>query len=169
MTTTVTTSCLCIRRTGDVVPFNADKIALAMRKAFIAVQGESAGQSSRLRDEVARLTQDVVNALTGRRPEGSAIAIEDIQDQVELALMRSGEHEVARAYVLYREARAAERRARHAALGIDQLPALHVTRPDGSRAPLDIERLGRQIEAACHGLEADTRPAALLADTLKNL
>ncbi|WP_308444481.1 ribonucleoside-diphosphate reductase subunit alpha [Laribacter hongkongensis] len=169
MTTTVTASCLCIRRTGDVVPFNADKIALAMRKAFIAVQGESAGQSSRLRDEVARLTQDVVNALTGRRPEGSAIAIEDIQDQVELALMRSGEHEVARAYVLYREARAAERRARHAALGIDQLPALHVTRPDGSRAPLDIERLGRQLEAACHGLEADTRPAALLADTLKNL
>ena len=114
MTTTVAAACLCIRRTGDVVPFNADKIALAMRKAFIAVQGESAGQSSRLRDEVARLTQDVVNALTGRRPEGSAIAIEDIQDQVELALMRSGEHEVARAYVLYREARAAERRARHA-------------------------------------------------------
>src|SRR5881275_3023958 len=98
-----------IRRNGAVVPFEPSKITIAMAKAFLAVSGGQGAGSARVRDEVARLTDAVVAALLKRKPHGGAIHIEDIQDQVELALMRGGEHEVARAYVLYREKRAQER------------------------------------------------------------
>src|SRR5262252_2109030 len=98
-----------IRRNGAVVGFEPAKITIAMTKAFLAVHGGQGAASARVRDEVAKLTEAVVAALMKRKPEGGAIHIEEIQDQVELALMRGGEHEVARAYVLYREKRAQER------------------------------------------------------------
>ena len=98
-----------IRRNGAVVGFEPAKITIAMTKAFLAVNGGQGASSARVRDEVARLTDAVVAALMKRKPDGGAIHIEEIQDQVELALMRGGEHEVARAYVLYREKRAQER------------------------------------------------------------
>src|SRR5512132_308358 len=98
-----------IRRNGAVVGFEPAKISIAMTKAFLAVNGGHGAASARVRDEVAKLTDVVVAALMKRKPEGGAIHIEEIQDQVELALMRGGEHEVARAYVLYRERRAQER------------------------------------------------------------
>src|SRR5881628_1614023 len=98
-----------IRRNGAVVGFEPSKISIAMTKAFLAVNGGQGAASARIRDEVAKLTELVVAALMKRKPEGGAIHIEEIQDQVELALMRGGEHEVARAYVLYREKRAQER------------------------------------------------------------
>jgi len=169
MSVASTASYQCIRRNGDVVPFAPDKISVALSKAFLAVLGSEAGGSSRLRDEVEHLTATVVAALIRRRPEGGPIHIEDIQDQVELALMRAGEQEVARAYVLYRERRAAERRAAREALGLAAAPTLHVTRADGSRAPLDLDRMATLVHTACIGLEADTDPAAILGDTLKNL
>ncbi len=169
MSVASTASYQCIRRNGDVVPFAPDKISVALSKAFLAVLGSEAGGSSRLRDEVEHLTATVVTALIRRRPEGGPIHIEDIQDQVELALMRAGEQEVARAYVLYRERRAAERRAAREALGLAAAPTLHVTRADGSRAPLDLDRMATLVHTACIGLEADTDPAAILGDTLKNL
>ena len=65
--------------------------------------------SARVREQVARLTDSVVHTLMRRQPSGGTFHIEDIQDQVELALMRAGEHNVARAYVLYREDRSRER------------------------------------------------------------
>ena len=102
-----------IRRNGTLVEFHAEKISLALSKAFLAVEGSQSAVSSRIRELVARLTQTVVNSLTRRSPDGGTVHIEDIQDQVELALMRAGEHDVARAYVLYRERRAAERAASH--------------------------------------------------------
>ena len=89
--------------------FEPSKISIAMTKAFIAVNGGQGAASARVREVVARLTDDVVNALIRRQPSGGTFHIEDIQDQVELALMRSGEHDVARAYVLYREDRARKR------------------------------------------------------------
>ena len=95
-----------IRRNGAVVGFEPPKIAIAMTKAFIAVNGGQGAASARVREQVAQLTDNVVNALMRRQPSGGTVHIEDIQDQVELALMRSGEHNVARAYVLYREERA---------------------------------------------------------------
>src|ERR1700693_2921542 len=103
-----------IRRNGAVVGFEPGKISVAVTKAFLAVEGGQSAASARIRELVAGLTDAVVNALVRRQPAGGTFHIEDVQDQVELALMRSGEHEVARAYVLYREKRAAER-AREAA------------------------------------------------------
>src|SRR5687767_12420673 len=98
-----------IRRNGAVVGFEPAKISVAMQKAFLAVNGGQGAASARIRELVASLTDGVVGALVRRQPGGGTFHIEDVQDQVELALMRSGEHEVARAYVLYREKRAAER------------------------------------------------------------
>ena len=92
-----------IRRNGAVVGFEPAKITIAMTKAFLAIHGGQGAASARIRDEVTKLTESVVAALMKRKPEGGAIHIEEIQDQVELALMRGGEHEVARAYVLYRK------------------------------------------------------------------
>src|SRR5215813_8872764 len=98
-----------IRRHGAVVGFEPAKISIAMTKAFIAVNGGTGAASARVREQVAKLTEAVVGALLRRQPSGGTFHIEDIQDQVELALMRAGEHNVARAYVLYREERAKER------------------------------------------------------------
>ena len=98
-----------IRRNGAVVGFEPSKIAIAVTKAFLAVNGGQSAASARVRELTAQLTDVVVTALMKRKPDGGAIHIEEIQDQVELALMRGGEHEVARAYVLYREKRSQER------------------------------------------------------------
>src|SRR5690606_27865206 len=100
-----------IRRNGAVVGFEPGKIAIAMTKAFLAVNGGQGAASARVRELVDALTAQAVNALVRNRPGGGTFHIEDVQDQVELALMRSGEHDVARAYVLYREKRSQERAA----------------------------------------------------------
>ena len=98
-----------IRRDGSVSPFDSSKIAVALTKAFLAVEGSSAAVSRRVHDIVADLTAQIVANLTRRADAGRTFHIEDIQDQVELALMRAEHHKVARAYVLYREERARER------------------------------------------------------------
>src|SRR5256885_2330856 len=97
-----------IRRNGAVVGFEPSKISIAVTKAFLAVNGGQGAASARVRELVEQLTANVVNALVRRQPAGGTFHIEDIQDQVELALMRSGEHDVARAYVLYRAKRMEE-------------------------------------------------------------
>ena len=154
-----------IRRNGAVVAFDAEKISVAMTKAFLAVEGQASSGSSRVRELVARLTDGVVRALTRRLPDGGTVHIEDIQDHVELALMRSGEHDVARAYVLYRERRAAERAAQAPA---DGRPVLHVT-VDGARRPLDVAALQALCEAACAGLGEAVSARAILDHALRNL
>ena len=97
-----------IRRNGAVVPFEPAKIAVAMMKAFLAVHGTQGAASASVRETVDALTQNVVRAMLRSRPGGGTFHIEDVQDQVELGLMRGSHHEVARAYVLYRERRAQE-------------------------------------------------------------
>ena len=154
-----------IRRNGAVVAFEPVKISIAMTKAFLAVLGAESVNSASIRDKVAHLTEGVVNALMRRKPEGGAIHIEDIQDQVELSMMRAGEHDVARAYVLYREQRSQERAARGEALHQIQI---NVVRKDGRKLPLDVARLRGTIEAACVGL-ANTDVDAILSETLKNI
>jgi len=89
-----------IRRNGKVTSFDVNKIAVAMTKAFLAVEGGNAAASSRVHDTVKTLTDDVMQAFYRRLPNGGTLHIEDIQDQVELALMRNGEHQVARSDVL---------------------------------------------------------------------
>jgi len=156
-----------IRRNGSVVGFEPAKITIAMAKAFLAVNGGQGAASARIRDEVTRLTDSVVSALMKRKPEGGAIHIEEIQDQVELALMRGGEHEVARAYVLYREKRAQERAA---AKKTEPKKAEHVINvtDHGVKRPLDLERLTYLVKASCEGLP-DADPDRILKATLKDL
>lgn len=158
-----------IRRNGAVVAFEPSKISVAMTKAFIAVDGGQGAASTRVREVVARLTGDVVNALLRRQPESGTFHIEDIQDQVELALMRSGEHDVARAYVLYREERARERARLKAQAGTGT-PAdvLHVL-ADGQKVPLDTARLSALIESACTGLGDAVDALLVQKATLKDL
>ncbi|MBS1156602.1 MAG: ribonucleotide-diphosphate reductase subunit alpha [Proteobacteria bacterium] len=155
-----------IRRDGQVVDFAPAKISVALSKAFIAVQGARSGASASVRELVAHLTDTVVSALMRRKPEGGAIHIEDIQDQVELALMRSGEHDVARAYVLYREEHAKQRAARHEPEVHNEITVRH---EDGIARPLDLGRLKALIASSCLGFDGITDPQAILGETLKNL
>src|SRR5207344_2694881 len=140
-----------IRRNGTVVGFDPGKISVAMTKAFLAIEGGQGAASARIRELVAGLTQGVVAALARRQPGGGTFHIEDIQDQVELALMRSGEHEVARAYVLYREKRAEARAYETAQKKSTPQPQLHIVE-DGARRPLDAGRMNELIVSACEAL-----------------
>ena len=141
-----------IRRNGSFSPFDAKKISSAITKAFVAVEGTGATASRRIHESVAALTAQIVESLSRRADSSRAIHIEDIQDQVELALMRSGEHKVARAYVLYREGRKQEREKRAQSTPEAQ-PRLHVRLKDGRREQLDEEQIERAIAVACEGLE----------------
>jgi ribonucleoside-diphosphate reductase alpha chain len=156
-----------IRRNGSVVPFEPAKIAVAMMKAFLAVHGTQGAASASVRETVDDLTQNVVRALMRSRPGGGTFHIEDVQDQVELGLMRGSHHEVARAYVLYRERRAHEREQTKQAAAVEA-PALHVT-VKGQRVALDKSKLEALINTACKGLAPEVSPAPILEETLKNL
>src|SRR6185436_8125469 len=127
-----------IRRNGAVVSFEPGKIAVAVTKAFLAINGGQGAASARVRELVEKLTEAVVNALMRRQPNGGTFHIEDIQDQVELSLMRSGEHEVARAYVLYREDRARERARNREAHPATATPGINVVEA-GQTRPLEME------------------------------
>ncbi|WP_019141952.1 ribonucleoside-diphosphate reductase subunit alpha [Noviherbaspirillum massiliense] len=157
-----------IRRNGAVVGFEPSKISIAMTKAFLAVNGGQGAASARVRELVEQLTASVVSALVRRQPAGGTFHIEDVQDQVELALMRSGEHDVARAYVLYRAKRMEERAQQQSAKAASDAPQLHVSE-NGQRRPLDIGEVRKLITSACVGLEKHVDPEAILSETVKNL
>jgi ribonucleoside-diphosphate reductase alpha chain len=140
-----------IKRNGTVVPYTDDKITVAITKAFLAVEGGTAAASSRIHETVARLTEQVTATFKRRMPSGGTIHIEEIQDQVELALMRAGEQKVARDYVIYRESRAQARKSGAADVAQPH-PSIRVTRADGSVQPLDMGRLQTIIREACEGL-----------------
>ncbi|MGF6599015.1 ribonucleoside-diphosphate reductase alpha chain [Paraburkholderia sp. GAS448] len=155
-----------IRRNGSVVSFEPSKIAIAVTKAFLAVNGGQGAASARVRELVEQLTQNVVRALLRSRPNGGTFHIEDIQDQVELALMRGGEHNVARAYVLYREKRTQERS--HEPEAAAGAPGLNVVDGGVSR-PLDMNALRSIIESACANLGDAVSAEPIVAETVKNL
>tara|TARA_R110002124_G_scaffold15335_9_gene67048 strand:+ start:2407 stop:5292 length:2886 start_codon:yes stop_codon:yes gene_type:complete len=159
-----------IKRNGTVVPFEASKIAVAITKAFLAVEGGTAAASSRIHETVAKLTAMVMSTFQRRMPSGGTIHIEDIQDQVELALMRSGEHKIARDYVIYREQQSQKRAAKQALSPATQAAAGNITvvQADGSRAPLDIDRLHTIVSEACYEL-SDVSETQILDEALKNL
>ncbi len=157
-----------IRRNGAVTPFDATKITVALTKAFLAVEGSTAAGSRRVHGIVEDLAEQVVSALTRRAGEGRLFHIEDVQDQVELALMRGEHHKVARAYVLYREERSRERAAEKAVSADSSAPSLNVKAEDGSLAPLDEARLAKIVEEACDGLDA-VSAAPILAEARRNL
>jgi ribonucleoside-diphosphate reductase alpha chain len=157
-----------IRRNGAVVAFEPNKIAVALMKAFLAVHGTQGAASASVRETVDVLTETVVRGLLRSRPGGGTFHIEDVQDQVELGLMRGGHHEVARAYVLYRERRTQERARQVAAATPPRQATLHVT-DGGRRVPLDLPKLQALIEAACADLGADVKADPIMAETRRNL
>jgi ribonucleoside-diphosphate reductase alpha chain len=157
-----------IRRNGAVVAFEPSKIAVAMTKAFIAVRGGQGAASAAIREQVEKLTASVVASLMRRQPAGGTFHIEDVQDQVELSLMRDGAHDVARSYVLYREKRAQERAATRQAAAATVAPQLTMVE-EGRRVPLDMSRIEAQVRSACEGLSEYVTPDAILAETFKNL
>jgi ribonucleoside-diphosphate reductase alpha chain len=163
-----------IRRNGSVVAFEPSKIAIAVTKAFLAVNGGQGAASARVREQVEQLTHAVVRALLRSRPNGGTFHIEDIQDQVELALMRSGEHNVARAYVLYREKRNQERASQQATAPDTQTAAQQADSgitvlDDGVSKPLDMAALRTVIQAACEGLGNAIDATPIITETIKNL
>jgi ribonucleoside-diphosphate reductase alpha chain len=158
-----------IRRNGAVVPFEPSKIAVALMKAFLAVHGTQGAASASVREVVEELTQNVVRALVRSRPGGGTFHIEDVQDQVELGLMRSSNHEVARAYVLYRERRTQERaQQQQQAAPQPTEPRLHVI-DGGQRVALDLDYLKSLMVNACAGLGKDVSPEPIVAETMRNL
>ena len=127
-----------IKRNGKVVSFEEEKIKVAIMKAFLAVEGGTAAGSSRIHEAVEQMTKDIVDVFERRMPSGGTIHIEEIQDQVELQLMRNEHHKVARTYVLYREARKNER--------VDEEKPVEV---EGNIE----EIINAAVEKACQGLE----------------
>jgi len=166
-----------LRRDGEVAGFDENRIAIAVTKAFLAVEGDSAQHSARLRTQVRDLTAAVVTTLE-RRSGGSVagdstgsgrpIDLEVIQDQVELALMRADQPAVARAYILYREEHRRARQPVGTPVVEPVSPQPMVVQPDGSRILLDTERLAAVIGEACSGL-AEVDPSAVLSGTLSNV
>ena len=161
-----------IRRNGKVTAFDISKISIALTKAFISVEGGTAAASTRIHQAVESLTELVLNAFTRRMPDGGTLHIEDIQDQVELALMRNGEQKVARAYVLYREERSRERAADtktnfNTQKKTDPL-SLSVTRSDGVKKPLDMGRLNLIVTEACEGFPG-VETKTVIKETQNNL
>ena len=156
-----------IKRNGAVVAYDESKISVAITKAYLAVEGGNAAASSRIHESVAQLASQITDIFRRRMPSGGTIHIEDIQDQVELALMRTGEHKIARSYVIYR---AEHNRLREQKLEAEQPkhPEISVTFKDGHQGPLDTERLLTIITEACEGLE-DVSGDAIYDETLKNL
>jgi ribonucleoside-diphosphate reductase alpha chain len=156
-----------IRRNGTLSEFDASKISVAITKAFLAVEGTGAAESRRIHEAVEGLTRQIVNTLTRRADATRAIHIEDIQDQVELALMRGGEHKIARAYVLYRNERAVERVKREESAAPAQ-PRLNVKLKDGRTEPLDEAALRQVIATACAGLDG-VSAEAVMTEVRRNL
>ncbi|WP_216934656.1 ribonucleoside-diphosphate reductase subunit alpha [Acinetobacter sp. BY484] len=153
-----------IKRTGDVAAFDAEKISVAIGKAFLAVEGQHSADSSRIHDRIEQLKEMVLNTFKRRLPSGGTIHIEEIQDQVELALMRTGEQKVARSYVIYREQRSEARKQ----LGTNHHPTLQVLDAEGNLKPLDLSALTAHITKAAEGLEGiDVQ--AIVDETVKNL
>ncbi len=157
-----------IKRNGTVVPFDESKISVAMTKAFLAVEGGTAAASSRVHETVASLCGQITATFKRRMPSGGTVHIEDIQDQVELILMRSGEQKVARDYVLYREEHARLRGGAQDNTADNEYPTIQVIAADGSKQPLDVRRIRTIVQEACAGL-ADVDPKAILDEAMRNL
>ena len=158
-----------IKRNGSVVPYDQEKIAIAITKAFLAVEGGAAAASTRIHNKVNELANSVTITFSRRMPSGGTLHIEEIQDQVELELMRSEEREVARSYVLYREERTRLRKEEiEEETEQEREPGIKVILDDGTESTLDVARLNTIVKEACNGLE-DVSPEEIIEEAKKNL
>ena len=157
-----------IKRNGKVVAFEDDKIKVAITKAFLATESGNAAASERIHKKVNQLTENVVEVFQRRMPSGGTLHIEEIQDQVELQLMRSEELDVAKSYILYRAERTQERTKEKLDIDLPDAPAINITKSDGSLVPLDIQKVAGLISDACNDLE-EVSVNEVLDEALKNL
>ena len=157
-----------IKRNGKVVSFEDDKIKVAITKAFLALESGNAAASERIHKKVTQLTTNVVEVFERRMPSGGTLHIEEIQDQVELQLMRSEELEVAKSYILYRAERTQERKKEKVEIDIPESQKINITKSDGSLVPLDVEKVAELISDACEGLD-EVSINEVLEEALKNL
>ncbi len=157
-----------IKRNAKIVSFEVDKIKVAITKAFLAIESGNAAASDRIHEKVNRIADDIMSVFDRRMPTGGTIHIEEIQDQVELQLMRSEEYKVARSYILYREERTQERKKEAPVVDIPNKPEINITKTDGSLVPLDIDRVAALINDACEGLD-QVSMNEVLEEALKNL
>jgi ribonucleoside-diphosphate reductase alpha chain len=157
-----------IKRNGKVSGFDRNKISVAITKAFLAVEGGNAAASTRIHETVSQLSDDIESVFWRRMPSGGTLHIEDIQDQVELALMRTGSHKVARAYVLYREERKRERE-QEAARAKQEDAGISVTMPDGRLVPLASLQLEELVKQCCTNDLEDVSAELILQETTRNL
>lgn len=153
------------RDNRSLVPFKDDKIKIAITKAYLAVEGGNAAASRRVHEVVDELTTEVAKSVSRYLKTGGIVRVEEVQDQVELILMRHGLHKVARTYILYREER---RLAREAKQKVQPTSEIHVTLDNGQRVPLDEQRLVASITTACKALE-DVSPQAIVTETKRNI
>ncbi|CAM2982213.1 ribonucleoside-diphosphate reductase subunit alpha [Legionella worsleiensis] len=156
-----------IKRNGKVVNYDDTKIKIAITKAFIAEEGGTAPTSDRIHQQIEELTRQITQVFRRRLPSGGAIHIEDIQDQVELALMRSGHHLVARSYVLYREEHRKARQSEQKQQPTDN-KQLMITMPNGQLKPLDMDRVKTIVDESIRNLE-HVSAEPIIKDALRNL
>ena len=138
-----------IRRNHQVVPWNAAKIEIAIRKAFLSLQKDPAPASA------------IALAVTGRAAavKQAFLHIEEVQDLVQEELMKAGHYKVAEDYILYRAHRAAARAAEPATAETPaselalQNSMVVVARADGSTYLWDGIDLKKRIEYASIGLD----------------
>ncbi|AWD32694.1 Ribonucleoside-diphosphate reductase 1 subunit alpha [Candidatus Kinetoplastibacterium sorsogonicusi] len=155
-----------IRRDGSLVNFAVNKISIAIKKSFIAIHGNSVENSSSIRKLIENLTYQTINSLLKNKPSGGNFHIEEIQDQVELSLMKSGEHDVARAYVIYREKRNQERKIKNNKEFNDIKIYIN---DNGNKKLLDIYALQSIINEATTDLNCSIDKSSILQETIKNL
>ncbi len=157
-----------IKRNGKVVAFEDDKIKVAITKAFLATESGNAAASERIHKKVNQLTENVVEVFQRRMPSGGTLHIEEIQDQVELQLMRSEELDVAKSYILYRAGRTQERKKEKLEIELPDTPSINITKSDGTVVPLDVEKVAGLISDACENLD-EVSINEVLDEALKNL
>jgi ribonucleoside-diphosphate reductase alpha chain len=157
-----------IKRNGKVVAFEEDKIKVAITKAFLANESGNAAASERIHKKVNQISVGVLGVFERRMPSGGTLHIEEIQDQVELQLMRAEELEVARSYILYRAGRTQERKKEAPTIDISNRLEINITKSDGTLVPLDVNKVALLINDACEGLE-EVSMNEVLEEALKNL
>ena len=157
-----------IKRNGKVVAFEEDKIKVAITKAFLATESGNAAASERIHKKVNQISTGIIEVFERRMPSGGTLHIEEIQDQVELQLMRTEELKVARSYILYRAERTQERKKEAPEIDIANRPEINIRKNDGTLVPLDIDKVAMLINDACEGLEAVSMNE-VLEEALKNL
>ena len=156
------------KRCGDIAEFNEEKILTAIKKAFIANDPNRAQHSEQLQHQLQHYTQHVLQMVESRRNDSQIIEIEQIQDYVEITLMREGEHQVARSYVLYRAQRNEERKQQQENTDIQENTAYYVHIDNNQSIELTLEWITTIVKQACSQCN-NVDPLPIVHEAKRNL